>query len=86
MKCACWQCENEAVFGQKHCGPCSRGCHHAIPTERRRVDLLVASPAYQSAVDKLLKHVKPGELPEFTADMTKLLMLAVDHGISMAEK
>jgi predicted amidophosphoribosyltransferase len=93
MKCLCWGCGNEASFGQGQCEDClrlckerPRGCGHAVPTEKRRVDLLVANPLYQSSIERLMKHVKPDDKVLFSGEMAKLLALAIDHGIQMAQR
>ena len=86
MKCLCWPCSNEAAFGQGRCSGCLKGCLHAIPTEKRRVDFLVADPAYQAAIDRVLRFVALQDRPAFSGEMAKLMLVMVDHGIRMGSR
>ena len=86
MKCLCWPCSNETTSGQGRCAECLKGCLHAIPTEKRRVDFLVADPTYQEAIGKILKFVAPQDLPAFSGEMARLMAVAIDHGIRMGSR
>lgn len=87
MKCFCWGCENQTPFGQKHCEACAQDCHHAIPTESRRVDILVSKPDYQKIADRIMtKYVRSDRKMEFSLELSALLMIAVDHGVEMARR
>lgn len=52
----------------------------------RQIDVLSLTPEYLEATRIIMGYVDPSDVVAFSVHLARLVMLAIDHGIAVAQK